>query len=82
MMWMLRYGLDLEIYLRLDWHLIHIIALVQQTLLWHSVELTFQYAFTALVVVSMCKLEPPYEPPHEKTNNLHRRKQRRRSASR
>ena len=23
-----------------------------------------------------------YEPPHEKTNNLHRRKQRRRSASR
>ena len=24
----------------------------------------------------------PFEPPHEKTNNVHRRKQRRRSASR
>ena len=28
------------------------------------------------------KILPRYEPPHGKTNNLHRRKQRRRSASR
>ena len=33
-------------------------------------------------VVHMNTIIPIFEPPHEKTNNLHRRKQRRRSASR
>ena len=38
--------------------------------------------FTSCAKAARCFTSTPYEPPHGKTNNLHRRKQRRRSASR
>ena len=34
------------------------------------------------MIMIKCKYKTRFEPPHGKTNNLHRRKQRRRSASR
>ena len=49
-------------------------------LAWH-----LQLVITTIVskgVTLHDEVSHPYEPPHGKTNNLHRRKQRRRSASR
>ena len=44
----------------------------------------FQLKFSFSKPKNLCKMYDLFaiEPPHEKTNNLHRRKQRRRSASR
>ena len=42
----------------------------------------FIFLFKGAILASLGSLAPKYEPPHEKTNNLQRRKQRRRSASR
>ena len=47
----------------------------------HSIEVQ-HWNYGGMNTYQMYKNLPSYEPPHGKTNNLHRRKQRRRSASR
>ena len=56
-----------------DLHLKIAVSKTQNTFIWP----------TRMILVSkMVSLPLPYEPTHGKTNNLHMRKQRRRSASR
>ena len=57
---------------------------LQETVYWCTVDKNQGNQSYALCQVNIlyCWHNPKNEPPHGKTNNLHRRKQRRRSASR